>query len=59
MRAVAIGAITKALLAAELGQMALYTGFITSARSGRGLLFHITSVEAAATGSATDPDQQN
>ncbi len=59
MRAVAIGAITKQLLAAELGQMALYTGFITSARSGRGLLFHVTSVEAVVSDKPADPDQLN
>jgi len=45
MKAVAIGAVTKGLLAAELGSMGLYAGFITSARNGRGLLFHITSVD--------------
>jgi primosomal replication protein N len=56
MRAVAIGAVTKGLLAAALGSMALYTGFITSARNGRGLLFHITSVEPLG---SPDPDQQN
>ncbi len=45
MKAVAIGAVTKGLLAAELGSMGLYGGFITSARNGRGLLFHITSAD--------------
>jgi primosomal replication protein N len=47
MRAVAIGGITRLLLALELGAVALFAGFITSARNGRGLLFHITSVEPA------------
>jgi primosomal replication protein N len=47
MRAVAIGSVTQGLLKAELGSAALYAGFITSARNGRGLLFHITSVEPA------------
>ena len=45
MKAVAIGAVTKQLLVLELGSMGLYGGFITSARNGRGLSFHITSVE--------------
>ncbi len=45
MKAVAIGAVTKGLLAAALGGSALYAGFITSARNGRGLVFHVTSVE--------------
>lgn len=56
MRAVAIGAVTRGLLAAELGSMGLYGGFVTSARNGRGLLFHITSVEPLG---SPDPDQQN
>jgi len=47
MKAVAIGAVTRGLLAAELGTPGLYAGFVTSARNGRGLLFHITSVEPA------------
>ncbi len=47
MRAVAIGGITRLLLGLELGVVALFAGFITSARNGRGLLFHITSVEPA------------
>ena len=54
MRAVAIGAVTRGLLAAELGSTGLYGGFITSARNGRGLLFHITSVEPLG---SPDPDQ--
>ena len=45
MKAVAIGAITQALMPLELGSTGLYAGFITSTRNGRGLLFHITSVE--------------
>jgi primosomal replication protein N len=45
MKAVAIGAITQALLKLTLGSMSHYGGFITSARNGRGLMFHITSVE--------------
>jgi primosomal replication protein N len=47
MRAVAIGEVTQALAALALGTEALFAGFITSARNGRGLLFHITSVEPA------------
>jgi len=45
MKAVAIGAITQGLLKLELGTMGHYGGFVTSARNGRGLMFHITSVE--------------
>jgi primosomal replication protein N len=46
MRAVAIGEVTRSLLAIGLGDAAVFAGFITSARNGRGLLFHITSVES-------------
>jgi primosomal replication protein N len=58
MRAVAIGSVTQSLLKAELGSAGLYAGFITSARNGRGLLFHITSVEPASAGTP-EPVQQN
>jgi len=55
MKAVAIGAITQGLLGLGLGTMGHYGGFVTSARNGRGLMFHITSVEpleaAASSGS--------
>jgi primosomal replication protein N len=56
MKAVAIGAITQALLRLELGSMGHYGGFITSARNGRGLMFHITSVEPVA-GAPHHPDR--
>ena len=45
MKALAIGAITRSLSSLELGSAGRFAGFITSARNGRGLLFHITSVE--------------
>lgn len=48
IRALAIGAVTQVLVPLELGSSALFGGFITSTRNGRGLLFHITSVEQAA-----------
>ena len=48
MKAVAIGAITQLLLPLELGSTGLFAGFLTSTRNGRGLLFHITSVELVA-----------
>jgi primosomal replication protein N len=48
MRAVAIGAITRTLAPLELGGAGLFAGFLTSTRNGRGLLFHITSVEPQA-----------
>jgi primosomal replication protein N len=48
IRALGIGAVTKVLMSLVLGSSALYGGFITSTRNGRGLLFHITSVEPTA-----------
>jgi len=60
MRALAIGAITQVLVPLALGTAALYGGFVTSTRNGRGLLFHITSVEPLATGQADrDPSGSN
>ena len=47
MRAVAIGAVTQPLAAMAMGQGGSFARFITSTRNGRGLLFHITSVDAA------------
>ena len=48
MRAVGIGGVTQPLAALALGQGGTFAGFVTSARNGRGLLFHITSIDAAA-----------
>jgi primosomal replication protein N len=48
MRAVGIGAVTQPLLTLAMGQGGDFAGFITSSRNGRGLVFHVTSVEAAA-----------
>jgi primosomal replication protein N len=45
MRAVAIGEVTQSLMAMALGDAAIFAGFVTSARNGRGLLFHITQVD--------------
>jgi primosomal replication protein N len=48
MRAVAIGGITQQLGTMALGSEGLFGGFLASARNGRGLLLHITSVEPLA-----------
>lgn len=45
MRAVGLGEVTQPLAALALGAEALFAGFVTAARNGRGLVFHITSVE--------------
>jgi primosomal replication protein N len=48
IRALAIGDVTDALAALPLGAPALFGGFLAAARNGRGLRFHITSVEPVA-----------
>ena len=46
IRAVAIGEITRAVAALTLGQAASFAGFLAASRNGRGLVFHVTAVEA-------------
>ena len=45
IRAVAIGAITQSLARFELGTSGSFAGFLANARNGRGLLFHLTSLD--------------
>jgi len=45
IKAVAIGAITRQLLPLAIGSHAHVAGFLTSARNGKGLSFHVTEVE--------------
>ena len=45
IKAVGIGAVSQGLSAMALGGAGLFGGFLTPFRNGRGLLFHITSVE--------------
>jgi primosomal replication protein N len=47
LRAVAIGAITRPLAAAALGDDGAYTGFLGAARNGRGVVFHVTGYSPA------------
>ena len=44
LRAVAIGEITRSLLPVEIGAERGFAGFVTAARNGRGVVFHITEV---------------
>ena len=46
IRGRAIGAITESLLAAELGTDHEFTGFLGAQRNGRGIVFHIQSIES-------------
>jgi primosomal replication protein N len=47
IRSVAIGRITQPVAAMELGSAGKFSGFLASARNGRGLLFHVTALESA------------
>ena len=46
LRAVAIGEITRSVAALPLGQSATFAGFIAPSRNARGLVFHVTAVDA-------------
>jgi len=46
IRSVAIGRITQGLAAMQLGSAGYFAGFLAAARNGRGLVFHVTSIEA-------------
>jgi primosomal replication protein N len=46
VRAVAIGGITRKVAAQALGQVATYAGFIAPSRNAKGLVFHVTDVDA-------------
>ncbi len=45
VRALAIGAITDRLSALVLGASAQFAGFLAQGRNGRGVVFHITSID--------------
>ena len=46
IRAVAIGGITRKIATLALGQVASYAGFIAPSRNAKGLVFHVTDVDA-------------
>ena len=46
VRAVAIGEITRKIAALPLGQAASYAGFLAPSRNGKGLVLHVTDVDA-------------
>ena len=45
IKAVAIGEICKRLQALGVGGQALFSGFLSNQRNGRGIVFHVTAVE--------------
>ena len=46
IKAVAIGDICKRLQALGAGGQARFSGFLSNQRNGRGIVFHVTAVEA-------------
>jgi primosomal replication protein N len=54
IKAVAIGSITRQLGAVELGSNGDFAGFLATARNGRGLLFHVTSIAVDSTPNASN-----
>jgi primosomal replication protein N len=55
MRAVAIGDISASVASLALGQAACFGGFMSHARNGRGLLFHITSMDVLEASAPAQP----
>lgn len=49
IKAVAIGEICKRLQALGVGGAALFEGFLTNQRNGRGTIFHVTAFRPAST----------
>ncbi|WP_338111439.1 primosomal replication protein N [Roseateles koreensis] len=47
IKAVVIGDGVKRLQSLGVGAMALFTGFLTTQRNGRGVIFHITGIEGS------------
>ena len=47
IKAVAIGEICKRLQVLGVGGQALFSGFLSNQRNGRGIVFHVTAVETS------------
>jgi primosomal replication protein N len=54
LRAVALGVVTAQIAPLALGAAAVWSGFLSAGRNGRGLLFHITAVDPAPPAPAAD-----
>ena len=48
IKAVAVGEVAKQLQALGVGGIAIFRGFLTHQRNGRGFIAHVTVIEAAA-----------
>jgi primosomal replication protein N len=46
LKAVAIGAITRPAAGLALGTPAQFAGFLAASRNGKGLVFHVTEIDA-------------
>jgi len=56
IKAVAIGEICKRLQALGVGGAALFEGFLTNQRNGRGTIFHVTAFQTTQTSNCSTPD---
>jgi primosomal replication protein N len=45
IKAVVIGAITRPAQALALGSEAMFAGFLAPSRNGKGMVFHVTSID--------------
>jgi primosomal replication protein N len=53
VKAKAIGGITRQVQTLQLGQAMVFEGFVAAGRNGRGMVFHITTVDAPNDATAT------
>jgi primosomal replication protein N len=56
IRAVAIGEICKRIQALGVGGQALFTGFLSAMRNGRGTVFHVTELKPSPAPHCSNPD---
>jgi primosomal replication protein N len=54
LKAVVIGDLAKRLQALGVGGSALFSGFLSNQRNGRGTIFHVTAVQPTPSASAPD-----
>ena len=57
LKAVVIGETGKQLQALGVGTSAVFTGFLSNQRNGRGTIFHVTAVEPSAAPDCSIPDR--
>jgi primosomal replication protein N len=59
IKAIAIGAITVPAKVLAMGQAAMFAGFLAASRNGKGLVFHVTTIDilAAAPTPVSEPPE--